>query len=91
MSFTKSDISKNIAIKTSLSNKTAKQLLDTFIQVVVSASTKKKVKISNFGTFESKVTPSRVGRNPKTLEKFKISKRSKLNLIVSNKIKEQLN
>jgi nucleoid DNA-binding protein len=41
MSFTKSDIYKNIALKTSISNKTAKQLLDKFIQVVVSESKKK--------------------------------------------------
>ena len=91
MSFTKSDIAKNIAKKTSLPNQKAKQLLDNFIQVVVSASTKRKVKISGFGTFVRKKTPSRVGRNPKTGEEFEISERSKLNLILSNKIKEKLN
>ena len=91
MSFTKSDIAKNIARKTSLPNQKAKQLLDNFIQVVVSASTKRKVKISGFGTFVRKKTPSRVGRNPKTGEEFEISERSKLNLILSNKIKEKIN
>ena len=40
MSFTKSDIAKNIALKTSISTQSAKQLLDKFIQVVVSASRK---------------------------------------------------
>jgi nucleoid DNA-binding protein len=91
MSFTKSDISRNIAKKTSIPNKTAKQLLDTFVQVVVSASAKKKVKISSFGTFERKISPSRIGRNPMTSEEFKISERYRLKLIVSNKIKEKLN
>tara|TARA_B110000003_G_scaffold141543_1_gene143002 strand:+ start:176 stop:451 length:276 start_codon:yes stop_codon:yes gene_type:complete len=91
MSFTKSDIAKNIAIKTSISNQTAKQLLDKFIQVVVSVSNKKKVKISGFGTFAIKKTPRRIGRNPKTGEEFKISERSKLNLTLSNKIKERIN
>ena len=91
MSFTKSDIARNIASKTSVSNQTAKQLLDRFIQVVVSGSKKQQVKISGFGTFLRKETPSRIGRNPKTGEEFKILKRTKLNLILSNKIKEKIN
>tara|TARA_B110000003_G_scaffold222358_1_gene222512 strand:- start:357 stop:632 length:276 start_codon:yes stop_codon:yes gene_type:complete len=91
MSYTKSDIAKNIADKTSLPNQKAKQLLDIFIQVVVSASKKQQVKISGFGTFIRKETPSRIGRNPKTGEEFEISQRTKLNLILSNKIKEKIN
>jgi integration host factor subunit alpha len=91
MSYIKSDIAKNIANKSSISNQTAKQLLDRFIQVVVSATKKNSVKISGFGTFVRKETPSRIGRNPKTGEEFKISKRTKLNLILSNKIKEKIN
>jgi integration host factor subunit alpha len=91
MSYTKSDITKNIANKTSISNQKAKQLLDRFIQVVVSGSKKQQVKISGFGTFIKKETPSRIGRNPKTGEEFEVSKRTKLNLILSNKIKEKIN
>jgi integration host factor subunit alpha len=91
MSYTKSNIAKNIADKTSISNQKAKQLLDRFIQVVVSGSKKQQVKISGFGTFIKKETPSRIGRNPKTGEEFEISKRTKLNLILSNKIKEKIN
>ena len=87
MSSTKSDIAK----KTSISNQKAKQLLDKFIQVVVSASNKRQVKISGFGTFVNKKTPSRIGRNPKTGEEFEILERTKLNLILSNKIKEKIN
>ena len=91
MSFTKSDIAKNITLKTSISNQSAKQLLDKFIQVVVSASKKSPVKISSFGTFIRKKTPARTGRNPKTGEEFEISERSKLNLILSNIIKDKIN
>ena len=91
MSYTKSDIAKNIANKTSISNQKAKQLLDRFIQVVVSGSKKQQVKISGFGTFIRKETPARTGRNPKTGQEFEISKRTKLNLILSNKIKEKIN
>jgi len=66
ISYKKSDIAKNIANKTSISNQKAKQLLDRFIRVVVSGSKKQQVKISGFGTFIRKKTPARIGRNPKT-------------------------
>ena len=91
MSFTKSDIAKDIAKKTSVSNQIAKQLLDNFIKVVVSASKKSPVKISGFGTFVRRNTPPRIGRNPKTGQEFKILERTKLNLVLSNKIKEKIN
>jgi nucleoid DNA-binding protein len=39
----------------------------------------------------NKVTPERMGRNPKTGEEHVITERVKLNFIVSNKVKEQLN
>ena len=91
MSYTKSDIAKNVANKTSISNQKAKQLLDRFIHIVVSSSNKQQVKISGFGTFIRKETPSRIGRNPKTGEEFEVSKRTKLNLILSNKIKKKIN
>ena len=91
MSFTKSDIAKNIAKKILVSNQSAKQLLDNFIQVVVSESSKRQLKISGFGTFLRKKTPSRIGRNPKTGEEFEIPERYKLNLVLSNKIKEKIN
>ena len=91
MSFTKSDIAKNIAKKAAISNQKAKQLLDKFIQVVVADSSKNQVKISGFGTFIRKKTPSRIGRNPKTGQEFEILERTKLNLVLSNKIKEKIN
>ena len=91
MSFTKSNIALNIAKKTSISKKKSNQLLDKFLQVVVHGCSKDKVKISKFGTFEFKVTPERIGRNPKNGLLFPISKRAKLNLVVSNKVKKLLN
>jgi nucleoid DNA-binding protein len=59
--------------------------------MIKSESNSSDVKISNFGTFMNKVTPERIGRNPKTGEEHVISERVKLNFIVSNKVKEQLN
>ena len=91
MPYSKSDISKDIAFKASISHKTSKDILDKFIELIVLASFKKKVKISNFGTFERYLTPSRIGRNPKTGEEFEIIQRSKLRLITSNILKDKIN
>jgi integration host factor subunit alpha len=91
MSLKKSDIAKNITLKTSIKNSLSKDIVDSFIDIIKSESNSLDVKISNFGTFMNKVTPERMGRNPKTGEEHVISERVKLNFIVSNKVKEQLN
>jgi integration host factor subunit alpha len=91
MSLKKSDIAKNITSKISIKNSFSKDIVDSFIEIIKSESNSSDVKISNFGTFMNKVTPERIGRNPKTGKEYVISERVKLNFIVSNKVKEQLN
>jgi integration host factor subunit alpha len=91
MSLKRSDIAKNITSKISIKNSLSKDIVNSFIEIIKSESNSSDVKISNFGTFMNKVTPERIGRNPKTGEEHVISERVKLNFIVSNKVKEQLN
>ena len=91
MSLKKSDIVKKITSKISIKNSLSKDIVDSFIDIIKSESDLSDVKIANFGTFINKVTPERIGRNPKTGEEHVISERVKLNFIVSNKVKEQLN
>ncbi len=50
-----------------------------------------KISINNFGSFELKETPTRIGRNPKTLEEFNIRARKKLSFKPSDEIKRNLN
>ena len=91
MSLKKSDIAKKISSKISISNTLAKNIVESFIDSIKIHSNTYDVKIANFGTFSNKVTPQRIGRNPKTGEIHTISERVKLNFTVSNKIKDQLN
>ena len=91
MSLTKSDVAINIALKAPTSAKSANQIINKFIDLIISESCKKDVKVSNFGTFKRKNTPSRVGRNPKTGEEYIISEKNKLFFIVSNTIKKRIN
>jgi len=91
MSLKKSDIAKNISSKAFISASSSKELVDIFIDIIKSKSNVQDVKVANFGTFTNKVTPQRIGRNPKTGEEHIITERVKLNFIVSNKVKDQLN
>ena len=91
MSLKKSDIAKNISSKVSISESASKELVSSFIDIIKLKSNEADVKVANFGTFANKVTPQRVGRNPKTGKEHIISERVKLNFIVSNKVKELLN
>ena len=91
MSFGKKDICNNISSKALISKDKSKEFLRNFLNLVTSKSKSRKVKISNFGTFYTKNTPQRFGRNPKTKEEFVISKRSKLFFKPSNKIRSLIN
>ena len=92
MALTKSDIAQNIAKSTDISKQDSKLLLENFIeQIKFNLKNKISVKISNFGTFEVKKTPSRIGRNPKTKEKHVISARNRITLNASKNIKDFLN
>ena len=92
MALAKSDIAHNIAKNTGISKQDSKALLENFIeQIKFSLKNKISVKISNFGTFEVKKTPSRIGRNPKTKEEYMISARNRITLNASKNIKDFLN
>ena len=91
MSLKKSNIAKNISSKVSISGSASKELVDSFIDIIKSKSNEQDVKVANFGTFTNKVTPQRIGRNPKTGQEHLITERVKLNFIASNKVKDQLN
>ena len=91
MSFGKKDICNNISSKALISKDKSKEILRNFLNLVTSKSKSRIVKISNFGTFYTKNTPQRFGRNPKTKEEFVISKRSKLFFKPSNKIRSIIN
>ena len=91
MSLGKKDIAKNISSKAQVSLHTSKRLLDKLIELIKYQSRSKTVKIPRFGRFQTHITPTRLGRNPKTKEVYTILKRSKLSLTPSQHIKNILN
>ena len=91
MSFSKKDIAKNISSSINLSEAESKLLLDSFINIIKTKSKKSSLKIALFGTFSTKKSPQRIGRNPKTKQEFIISERSKLKFSASNKLRNLIN
>ena len=51
----------------------------------------KNLKISKFGTFKRKISPARIGRNPKTMKEYPIPDKLKIYFKASNKIKNLFN
>ena len=91
MSLGKKDISKNISTKAHFSLNESEIFLNSFLKLLKDKSINNLIKISKFGTFEKKITPQRIGRNPKTKEEFIINKRLKFTFKSSNNVKSFLN
>ena len=91
MSLRKMDIAKNVSSKAQISSSISSNIVSFFFKTIKTKSNYNIVKISNFGSFEKRVTPERVGRNPKTKKEFLILKRSKLFFKASSLVKRILN
>ena len=70
----------------------SENLLEDFLSILLNELIKnKKVKIPKFGTFILRYKKSRVGRNPKTLEKKMISERNVVLFKPSKEFKNFIN
>ena len=92
INLTKKEIINSLYMQIGLSKRILDTILEDILNIIVeSLKNKKKVKISNFGTFILRHKKSRVGRNPKTLEKKIISERNVILFRPSNELKKYIN
>ena len=92
INLTKKEIINSIYMQLGFSKKICENLLEDFFLILLDEIIKhKKVKISNFGTFIIKYKKSRLGRNPKTLEKSIISERNVILFKPSKELKKYIN
>ena len=74
------------------SKKIVESLLEDFLSILLNELIKnKKVKIPKFGTFVLRYKKSRIGRNPKTLEKKIITDRNVVLFKPSKEFKDYIN
>ena len=92
INLTKKEIINSIYMQIGFSKKISENLLDDVFQILLkNIISKKKVKISKFGTFTLRIKKERLGRNPKTKEEKIISERNVILFKPSKKIKQFIN
>ena len=89
---TKKEIINAIYMQLGYSKKLIETILEDIFDVVLeSLKDKRKVKISNFGTFILRHKKSRIGRNPKTKKETVISERNVILFRPSKFLKNRVN
>tara|TARA_A100001011_G_scaffold116837_1_gene123381 strand:+ start:285 stop:581 length:297 start_codon:yes stop_codon:yes gene_type:complete len=92
VNLTKKDIINSIYMQLGFSKKILDTILEDILYIIIENLKKnKKVKISNFGTFEIRKKKEREGRNPKTKEKKYISARNVVLFKASKDFKKFVN
>ena len=92
MSLTKKDLSTILKKELGLSFDISDSLVDEFFLSIRSTlRSQKNIKLSGFGTFETFRTKERLGRNPKSMENFKIPSQNKVRFSPTSKAKYFLN
>ncbi len=92
INLTKKEIINSIYMQLGFSKKICENLLEDFLSILLKELIRnKKVKISKFGTFILRYKKSRIGRNPKTLEKKIISDRNVVLFKPSKELKNFIN
>ncbi|HEU12895.1 MAG: HU family DNA-binding protein [Thermoplasmata archaeon] len=83
-----SEISKNVAKKTKVTQRVAREVIKAFLnEVVDSVNNGKKVNLVGFGIFERRVQKERKARNPQTKQIINIPSKKKFTFRASSKIK----
>ena len=81
-----------LLVKNATSKKISENLLEDILSIILENLIKnKKVKIPKFGTFSIRHKKSRIGRNPKTLEKKIITERNVILFKPSKDLKNFIN
>ena len=92
INLTKKDLVNQIYMQIGFSKQISESLIDDFfLMIITNLIEKKKLKISNFGTFHIRNKKSRIGRNPKTKEEKKISERNVVLFKPSKEFKDFIN
>ena len=92
INLTKKEIINSIYMQLGFSKKISENLIEDFLLILFEEiKNNKKVKLPKFGTFVLRHKKSRLGRNPKTLEKKIISERNVILFKPSKELKNLIN
>ena len=92
MNLTKKHLSIILKKELKLSVDISDSLVDEFFQAIkATLRSKKNIKLSGFGSFEIFTTKERMGRNPKSMENYRIPSQNKVRFSPTSKAKYFLN
>ena len=92
INLTKKDLVNLVYMQLGFSKNFSENLIEEFFYLISNnLKYQKKLKISKFGTFSLREKKQRIGRNPKTREEKKISKRNVILFKASKEFKELIN
>ena len=92
INLTKKDLVNLVYMQLGFSKQISENLIEEFFSLISqNLKEQKKIKISKFGTFSLRGKKQRIGRNPKTREEKKISKRNVILFKASKEFKELIN
>jgi integration host factor subunit alpha len=89
--FTKKNIVDDLSENTGFSTNYSKKIINDFIFIISEEIKNNNFNLKNIGSFKLINKNERLGRNPKTNEKFIISSRKSISFTVSKKILSILN
>ena len=92
INLTKKDLVNLVYMQLGFSKQVSENLIEELLSLIsLNIKDQKKLKISKFGTFSLREKKQRIGRNPKTKEEKKISKRNVILFKASKEFKELIN
>ena len=92
INLTKKDLVNLVYMQLGFSKQISENLIEDFLSTLVTnIKSKKKLKLSKFGTFSIRQKKSRIGRNPKTKESKIISSRDVVLFKPSKEFKDFIN
>ena len=92
INLTKKDLVNLVYMQLGFSKQISENLIEEFFSLIsLNLKDQKKLKISKFGTFSLREKKQRIGRNPKTKEEKKISKRNVILFKASKEFKVLIN
>ena len=91
-SFKKRDITQSLSLNMGFSKNFSKKIVDDLIKILKHAIIEKgNLNLKNLGSFKIITKKERIGRNPKTKEKFIITSRKTLSFTPSKNLLKNLN
>ena len=88
---TKNDLANKLTVSTGYSKIFSDKLVNDLIKIIIQNIKSGNFQLKNVGSFKLIFKKERIGRNPKTKEKFIISARKQVSFTLSKKITNNLN